>query len=152
MSRAPRLLLDVNVWIALLDDNHFFNAQARALFARSHLRIATCAMTENGVMRVLNAPRYSAAVAPGFEAVRKKLAYICTRIDHEFWPDDVSVRDPDRFDFNYLLGHNQLTDAYLLALAVAHDGSLATFDQAVALRAVHGAQARHLRVLSASTV
>ena len=54
-----RLLLDVNVLIALFDDDHFFNGKARARFARSKLKIATCPLVENGVMRVLNAPRYS---------------------------------------------------------------------------------------------
>lgn len=50
-----RLLPDVNVLIALFDDDHFFNAKARALFARPRLKIATCPLVENGVMRVLNA-------------------------------------------------------------------------------------------------
>ena len=130
-----RLLLDVNVLIALFDDDHFFNGKARARFARPKLQIATCPLVENGVMRVLNAPRYSKLGPLGFEPVRQRLIQITKDTDHQFWPDDVSVRSAGVIQFEHLLGHNQLTDAYLLALAVKHGGSLATFDQAVALRA-----------------
>ena len=45
------------------------------------------------------------------------------------------------------MGHNQITDAYLLALAFAHKGTLATFDHGVALGAVSGAAAKHLKLL-----
>lgn len=142
-----RLLLDVNVLIALFDDDHFFNAKARALFARTKLKIATCPLVENGVMRVLNAPRYSKRGALGFELVREHLNRLCAGTDHAFWPDDLSIRTPGVIRFEHLLGHNQLTDAYLLALAIKHGGSLATFDQTVALSAVHGARNAHLTLL-----
>ena len=67
--------------------------------------------------------------------------------DHAFWADDLSIRTPGVIHFEHLLGHNQLTDAYLLALAVKHGGSLVTFDQTVALSVVHGARGIHLTVL-----
>ena len=142
-----RLLCDVNVWIALLDDDHVFNDRARAVFSRRSLKIATCPLVENGVVRVLNAPRYRGAGPVGFAPVRDKLVQICAAHDQAFWPDDISLRDAGTFDFNFLLGHNQLTDAYLLALAVKHGGSLATFDQAVARAAVPGAKQHQLTVL-----
>ena len=72
-AKPVRLLLDVNVLIALFDDDHFFNGKARARFARSKLKIATCPLVENGVMRVLNAPRYSKLGPLGFEPVRQRL-------------------------------------------------------------------------------
>ena len=142
-----RLLLDVNVLIALFDDDHFFNGKARALFARPKLKIATCPLVENGVMRVLNTPRYSKFGPLGFEPVRQRLIQITKDTDHQFWPDDVSIRSAGVMHFEHLLGHNQLTDAYLLALAIKHGGSLATFDQTVALSAVHGARSAHLTLL-----
>jgi predicted nucleic acid-binding protein len=69
------------------------------------------------------------------------------RPGHAFWPDDLSIADPQIVNHGRLLGPNQITDAYLLALAVKNGGRLATFDRAVPLRAVHGAEARHLVVL-----
>jgi uncharacterized protein len=142
-----RLLLDVNLWIALLDEAHLYNRKARALMKRPGLRIATCPLIENGVLRVLNLPGYSPYGAPGFEPVRAKLDEICRRHDHAFWPDDVSLRDQRLVDWSRVLGHNQITDTYLLALAVAHKGCLATLDHRVALSAVRGATQKHLLLL-----
>jgi uncharacterized protein len=142
-----RLLLDVNVWVALFDDAHIQNAQARKLFKQPKLKIATCALTENGVLRVLNLPGYAKRAPPGFELVRQKLVLACADIDHEFWPCSLSLRNEKVLDWTRIMGHNQITDAYLLALAVEHEGALATFDHGVALSAVSGAAAKHLRLL-----
>lgn len=142
-----RLLLDVNVWIALLDDAHIHNTQALALFTRPKLKIASCALTENGVLRVLNLPGYAKRAPPGFDVVRLKLALACSDVDHEFWPCSISLRDDDVLNWARIMGHNQITDAYLLALAVHHGGALATFDQRVALSGVLGAAAKHLQLL-----
>ncbi len=142
-----RLLLDVNVWVALFDDAHIHNAQALALFSQRKFKIATCALTENGVLRVLNLPGYAKRTAPGFDAVRQKLALACNDVDHEFWPCDLSLRDDDILNWPRIMGHNQITDAYLLALAVNKDGALATFDHRVALSSVVGAQPKHLKLL-----
>jgi uncharacterized protein len=142
-----RLLLDVNVLVALLDEAHVHHAVAQNLIAQPDLKIATCALTENGVLRVLNLPGYSSYGPAGFEAVRAQLAQLCEDTDHEFWPCDVSLRDDSKIDWSRVMGHNQITDAYLLALAVAHDGALATLDHRVALSSVRGAQAKHLQLL-----
>lgn len=142
-----RVLLDVNVWVALLDEAHVHNSKALALMRRSGLRIATCPLIENGVLRVLNLPGYSVFGPPGFQVVRDKLESICRRHNHEFWPDDVSLRASALVDWGRVLGHNQITDVYLLALAVAHRGCLATLDQRVALGAVPSAKERHLLLL-----
>ncbi len=63
---------------------------------------------------------------------------------HVFWPDDVSLADPKRFDHDRLLGPGQITDAYLLALAVQNDGRLVTFDRTIPIAAVGGAEPRHV--------
>jgi uncharacterized protein len=141
-----RLLLDVNVWIALFDDAHLFSPAANALFDMPKLQIATCPLVENAVIRILNLPSYARIGPVGFERVRAQLKQVCQAIDHQFWPDDLSLRD-DVLDFARITGHNQITDAYLLALAVKRDGALASFDQAVALSAVKGASAKNLRLL-----
>ena len=67
--------------------------------------------------------------------------------DHEFWPDDISVIDLQRFNRTGILGPKQLTDVYLLALAVKNGGRLATFDRAIPFSAVRGAQAQHVAVI-----
>ena len=142
-----RLLLDVNVWIALLDDAHVHNREALQLFQKPHLKIATCPLVENGVLRILNLPGYSQRGPAGFEAVRAKLALACADVDHAFWPDDISLRTDDLVDWGRVFGHGQITDLYLLALAVAHKGALATFDHRIALNAVVKAEKQHLVLL-----
>ena len=59
----------------------------------------------------------------------------------------MSLRDDRRFDFARVQGHNQITDLYLLALAVANGGRLVSFDQSIALASVRDAPAEHLLVL-----
>jgi len=62
---------------------------------------------------------------------------------HTFINDDISILDVGRVDDQHLTGHRQLTDAYLLALAVAHEARLVTLDRRIPLTAVHGASERH---------
>lgn len=142
-----RYLLDVNVWVALLDEAHVFHAQALAFIQRRKLQIATCALVENGVIRVLNLAGYSRLGPAGFEVVAQKLAEICANMDHAFWPDSVSLRTPGMVNWPRVLGHNQITDVYLLALAVANQGCLVTLDHRVAPSTVAGASAKHLLLL-----
>lgn len=66
---------------------------------------------------------------------------------HAFWPCDVSLLDARIVDSSRLHGSRQVTDAYLLALATAHDGRFVTFDRSLSLTAVHGATEEHLTVL-----
>ena len=142
-----RCLLDVNVWVALFDDAHVASIRANEFIDSPGVRIASCPLVENGVVRVLNLPSYGRRGALGLQAVRNQLVAACTALDHEFWPDDVSLRDDSAVDFNRVHGHNQITDLYLLALAVRHSGTLVTFDQNIPLDAVRGATASHLRIL-----
>lgn len=145
---APtRCLLDVNVWVALFDDAHVASARANAFIESPDTRIATCPLVENGVIRVLNVPSYGRRGALGLQRVRDQLKLACNSLDHEFWPDDVSLRDDNAVDFSRVHGHNQITDLYLLALAVKRGGKLVTFDQNIPLDAVRGAGSHHLQVL-----
>lgn len=142
-----RLLLDVNVWVALLDDAHQHNRDALGLIQRPGLKIATCPLVENGVLRVLNVPRYGSVGPVGFEPVRAKMQMVCDDIDHQFWPDAVSLRHSPDIDWTRVYGHNQITDLYLLALAVEHGGALATFDHRISLNAVKTAKKQNLVLL-----
>jgi hypothetical protein len=65
--------------------------------------------------------------------VARRLAAFCSRSNHEFWPDDISIiTDLDETVRSRLLGHQQITDYYLAALASRHGGRLATFDGSLA--------------------
>ena len=66
---------------------------------------------------------------------------------HKTWFDDISVLDAARFQHTHMHGHRQLTDLYLLGLAVKNKGRLASFDQRIPISAVRGATAAHMVVL-----
>ncbi len=129
--------------IALLDAAHVHHAAAMHWFAADvDSGWASCPLTQNGCLRILSQPRYPNAVALAHAAAR--LGEALQHPSHQFWPDDVSLLDRDAVDWQRLLTASQLTDAYLLALAVRHDGRLVTLDRAVPITAVRGAEARHL--------
>jgi uncharacterized protein len=142
-----RLLLDVNLLVALLDEGHMHHDIAQALLAKPKIKIATCALTENGVLRVMNLPAYSSFGPVGFEPIRKQLNQLSKDLDHEFWPCDISLRDATNIQWDRIMGHNQITDLYLLALAVKHKGAIATLDHRIAIETVRGAQTSNLLVL-----
>jgi predicted nucleic acid-binding protein len=77
--------------------------------------------------------------------VANSLNSLLTLPGHEFWPDDISLLDKNKIELNRMLSANQVTDSYLLALAIAHGGQLATFDRRLIPDAVkNGAQGLHL--------
>ena len=73
-----------------------------------------------------------------------QLQTLCASVHHRFWPDALSMAQTDILNPKQVLGHRQLTDAYLLALAVHQQGCLVTLDGAVALQSVRGAEPGHL--------
>ena len=140
-----RFLLDINVLIALIDPAHVQHDRAHEWFAATGRKAwATCPLTENGVLRIVGHARYQNS--PGTPAaVAKLLTTLCALPGHEFWPDDITLLDSKRVDGSRLLDSAQVTDSYLLALASAHGGQLATFDQRLVTDAVvNGTKALHL--------
>jgi len=138
-----RALLDVNVLIALLDAAHVHHKVARA-WLETHIESgwASCPITQNGCIRILSQPSYPGSQAGAVIATR--LAEAADTSWHEFWADDLSLLDKNALDWRYILGSRQLTDSYLLALAVHRGGRLVTFDRAIPLAAVPGAEDHHL--------
>jgi uncharacterized protein len=142
-ERAARALLDVNVLIALHDEQHVHHELAAQWFvANARQGWASCPLTQNGCVRIMSQPNYPNALA--LSDALSMLRASCAHASHEFWPGDISLLDDQRFAHGRVHGHRQLTDLYLLALAVAHDGRFVTFDAQVPLSAVRGAGTRHL--------
>ena len=141
-----RALLDVNVLIALLDAGHVSHEAAREWFAANAAGgWASCAITQNGCLHIMSHAGYPNA-RPIAELARR-LHVATSQPVHEFWADSVSLLDPSRIDHSRIHGPRQLTDVYLLALAVSRGGRFVTFDRAVPVSAVHGATAAHVVVL-----
>lgn len=131
-----RFLLDINVLIALIDPSHVQHDRAHEWFAQTgHAAWATCPVTENGVLRIVGHPRYPNS--PGSPAaVAALVAPLLALPGHAFWPDDISLFEPRSVKVRHLLDSAQVTDTYLLALARAHKGQLASFDQRLVTTAV----------------
>lgn len=140
-------LLDVNVLVALHDPAHPNHEDAQRWFGRNRKRgWATCPVTVNGFVRVLSNPAYPTVTATPAE-VASRLRALCAGPGHEFWSDSVSLLDESLFRPQAIAGHQQITDTYLLGLAVRHGGRLATFDRSIPLKAAVGAGAAHLDLI-----
>ena len=129
-------LLDVNVLIALIDPAHVQHDDAHAWFSRVGKRnFATCPITENGLLRIAGHPKYPNSPGPP-SSVAMLLAAFRGLPGHHFWPDSISIADNAHVDLQLLSSHSRVTDSYLLALAQAHGGRLATMDRRLAPDAV----------------
>ena len=117
------VLLDANVLIALVVSDHVHHDAAEAWLTSATTRIATCPITQGSLLRLLIRKGQSAATA---QAV---VSAVAGTPSHEFWPDGVSYGD---VPMNGVIGHRQVTDAYLAQLARTHGGRMASFDQGLA--------------------
>lgn len=141
-------LLDVNVLVALFDPDHVHHAAAHEWFAANRSGgWATCPITENGLVRILSNAAYS-GVHETPAAIARRLGTLCTSGQHVFWPDEVSLRDRRIFTSGAFT-HRQVTDVYLLGLATAKRGRLATFDRRIPVGTVVGPAREHLEVIPA---
>lgn len=145
---SPTALLDVNLLVALFDPDHVHHELAHDWFADHHAGgWATCAVTENGFVRVLANPSYGAGVSRPAELVQR-LRLFCASRHHVFWADSISLQDKKIFNPAFIRGHRQVSDVYLLGLAKKMGGSLATFDRTIPLGAVVGATRDTLAIVS----
>jgi len=141
-----RALFDVSVLVPMWDAEHIHNARALRWWSLNRADgWASCPLTQNGFLRIVSQSSYSFPISIGeaFGHLQRN-----TRTDdHVFWPDDISLLDEQLIDRNHVLGPKQLTDIYLLGLAVKHSGRLVTLDRKISLAAVRGAQPHHLVVI-----
>jgi toxin-antitoxin system PIN domain toxin len=141
-----RALLDINVLLALLDRDHIQHEQGRRWFEQEVRHgWASCAITQNGCIRILSQSSYPSPVSPG--RAMQLLSSATSAACHEFWRSEISILDETIFDHARIHGPRQLTDVYLLGLAAHRRGRLVTFDQTIALSAVRVASPRNLVVL-----
>lgn len=141
-----RALFDVNVLIALFDPAHIHHEQAHTWLANNlEAGWATCPITQNGCIRVLSQPKYPNAITVS-EATRR-LRQAISQANHEFWHDDLSIVESSHFRDDHIQSPRQLTDLYLLGLAVQHNGRLITFDRSINTAPVVGVGVQHLVVL-----
>jgi toxin-antitoxin system PIN domain toxin len=124
-------LLDVNLLIALLWPTHEAHAKAQRWFAQNaHHGWATCATTQMGFVRIVSNRSFSRPGISPTDAL-KVLGGSLDHPSHRFWTEDIGVPDAVAFCGKCLVGHQQVTDAYLLGLAIHKKGKLATLDASV---------------------
>jgi uncharacterized protein len=118
------VLLDANVLIALTVTDHVHHDVAEDWFLGTPQPFATCPLTQGALVRFL-----LRSGATGQEAVAV-VRGLRDSDRHEFWPDEIAYDD---IDMRGVVGHKQVTDAYLAGLARSRDGRLATLDRALAV-------------------
>ncbi len=140
--RYPRYLLDVNVLVAILDEDHVHHRAATKWFDTPGLEWAICPFAEAGLLRHMTRPRTGNL---SMEEVTAMLAQLAQEPGYHFQPvsaDWLALSGPF---FRRLFGHNQVTDAYLLGLAIHNGLVLATFDRAMLHLA--GEHSKHVLLL-----
>lgn len=142
-----RALLDVNVLIALLDSSHIHNSLVTSWLANNiEAGWASCPITQNGCIRIFSQPGYPNTVPAA--QIAERLAEAAQHTSHEFWPDSISLLQPGSLVWDKVLSSRQVTDVYLLALAIKQGGRFVTLDRGIPLAAVTGAKQKHLVTLA----
>jgi toxin-antitoxin system PIN domain toxin len=126
------VLLDANVLIALAWPEHEAHERVGHWFARrSGAGWATCPFTQSAFVRILCNPAFSRdALTP-----RNALVLLETNLklpNHHFWAARITLSEAMKNVERRLTGHGQVTDAYLLGLAIHRTGRLATLDKGIA--------------------
>jgi toxin-antitoxin system PIN domain toxin len=123
-----RALLDVNVLIALAWPNHSHHDSAHSWFAEWTAGWATTPLTETGFVRVSSNTAVLATAVRPVDALAS-LAKLRALPAHTFWVDSVEGVVGNELAAERVLGHRQVADVHLVAIAMAHDGTVATFDK-----------------------
>jgi uncharacterized protein len=134
-------LLDVNVLLAWVWPAHEVHNAAHT-WMRDHIQEpwATCPITEMGFLRILTNPSFSTKGPKWAEAIKILRKHTEGSPNHSFWQDSVSLAEMDLMLGNRIKGPNQITDAYLLTMAIRNNGKLVTFDYRTQSLAPHGSQ------------
>jgi len=124
-------LLDVNVLVAMAWPYHVAHEKVQAwLSQHAHEGWATCPLTQTAFVRILSNPSAS-LYAPTPSDALKLLQANLGHPAHKFWPDEIGFVEALKPLTERLTGHQQVTDAYLLGLAIHKNGKFATMDRAI---------------------
>ena len=146
MIKLMRALLDINVLIALFDEDHTHHAEASGWLEKNiDYGWVSCPLTQNGCIRIMSQPRYPNAVHITEIVVRLKKA-VSTK-HHSFITDNISLLNSDTIDHSRLLSPRQIMDIYLLALAVENECRFITFDRTIPISVVKQASSASLNVI-----
>lgn len=115
------VLLDANVLIALINEAHVHHERARTWFAKKKPLFATCPITEGALIRHY----FRETEQPSSQAAINLIQEIHALPSHQFWNDSLNYGE---INYRGIIGHRQITDAYLVALAISKKGILATMD------------------------
>jgi uncharacterized protein len=138
------LLLDVNVLIALTHSAHVHHGLVQAWAqAQGKLAWASCTVTQLGFVRLASQPAIGgASTSPG--AALALLDQLLDHPGHQFWPDGQDIANSPALRSPLIVGHRQVTDAYLLGLALGKGSALVTLDRGLASIATAMQADRHL--------
>jgi toxin-antitoxin system PIN domain toxin len=140
-------LLDVSVLVALFWRNHQFHQVVQSWFGKNaRAGWATCALTEAAFVRIVSNPAFSASAVSPNEAVELLEANIAHPY-HRFWQDEEGFVAAVRRVRGPLLGHRQVTDAYLLGLVLGRKARLTTLDRGIPRLLPEGVRTNTVEVL-----
>jgi toxin-antitoxin system PIN domain toxin len=129
MTACP-YLLDTNVLIALAWPNHVHHSDTVAWFkAKAMTAFRTCPITQTGFIRISSNPSFKPNAPLPANAI-DVLQRFTALPGHQFWADDIQAVEAFA-EATPIATHRQVTDAYLLSLAIRHDGVLATWDRGI---------------------
>lgn len=132
MSGKAVWLLDANLLVAMTHDHHVHHGDAMAWFMSvPKRRWATCSLTQLAFVRLSCNPRISGSATTAPADVVEALAKLAAHPQHEYWPDSPSPLELSVFVHPAFVGHRQVTDLYLLSIAVARGEKLATLDRGI---------------------
>jgi hypothetical protein len=135
-----KYLLDLNVLVALIDDEHVhYRAAHRWFNSLEHEEWGVCPLTEAGLVRLTTNPS-AGPMLHTFTEANAMLEEIATWTGYCYWPITESWAALTAPFAARISGHQQVTDAYLLGIAIKEDGVLVTFDRG--LKYLAGAEFR----------
>jgi toxin-antitoxin system PIN domain toxin len=124
----PKYLLDVNVMVALTEPEHPHHQIVMDWFETPGLHWGLCAFSEAGFLRASTNPKV------GFHTVQEATQVLADFVHHpgySYWPITTGWADLTTPFRERVFGHQQITDAYLLGLAVRRNAILITLDKAI---------------------
>jgi toxin-antitoxin system PIN domain toxin len=124
-------LLDINVLLGIAWEDQQAHSTVFPWFQETGRHsYATCGISQSGFVRISASARFRSNPVSIKEAL-KVLSTFAEMPGHAFWPLEIGIRDATAPFVDKLFGPLQLTDAYLLGLAIANGGTLVTRDRAI---------------------